>query len=285
MAASDSSVGPRRRGSQLPPATNFVVPSSSPGPAIYRRRKAVGRGKYLRLPADSRRKAVGREKYLRLPAVALVRQRREPHLSASSFSSSTWMGDSQSANLSSGKDRKIGSHHPRVKTRLQRCSHVTSREPRRIVVTGIQLRTGSQRTHRRTPHPHSGQCGRATELRAARCEEAEEEAREQQLYRGLNDAGASSSPAASSAHVRAAAPPRPHGHACEQLRRVLASARRGRPRWWLTRWGARMGSCCSDELGVKAVPSLWCVPHPDAGRWSSGHGRWSSDELSPIQGF
>jgi len=33
-----------------------------------------------------------------------------------------------------------------------------------------------------------------------------------------------------------------------------------------------MGSSCSGELGVKAVPSLWCVPHPGAGRWSSGHG-------------
>ena len=33
-----------------------------------------------------------------------------------------------------------------------------------------------------------------------------------------------------------------------------------------------MGSSCSDELGVKAVPRLWCVPHPDARRWSSGHG-------------
>ena len=44
-----------------------------------------------------------------------------------------------------------------------------------------------------------------------------------------------------------------------------------------------MGSSCFDELGVKAVPSLWCVPHPGAGRWSSGHGRWSSGELSPIQ--
>ena len=97
-----------------------------------------------------------------------------PHLSALSSSSSTWMEDSQSANLSSGKDRKIGSHHSRVKTRLQRCSHVTSREPRRIVVTGVQLRTGSRRTHRRMPHPHSDQCGRATELGAARREEAEE---------------------------------------------------------------------------------------------------------------
>ena len=44
-----------------------------------------------------------------------------------------------------------------------------------------------------------------------------------------------------------------------------------------------MGSSCSGELGVKAVPSLWCVPHLGAGRWSSGHGRWSSSELSPIQ--
>ena len=73
------------------------------------------------------------------------------------------------------------------------------------------------------------------ELGAARREEAEEEAREQQLYRGLAGAGASSSPAASSAHMRAAALSRPHGHACEQLRCGLASARRGRPRWWLTR--------------------------------------------------
>ena len=177
------------------------------------------------------------------------------------------MGDSQSANLSSGKDRKIGSHHSRVKTRLQRCSHVTSREPRRIVVTGVQLRTGSRRTHRRTPHPHNGQCGRTTELGAARREEAEEEAHKKQLYHGLVGAGASSSPAASSAHVRAAAPPWPRGHACKQLRSGLTSARRGRPRWWLTRWGARMGSSCSARAGregraepvVRATSRRWAM--------------------------
>ena len=33
-----------------------------------------------------------------------------------------------------------------------------------------------------------------------------------------------------------------------------------------------LGSNCSGELGVKAVPSLWCVPHLGVGRWSSGHG-------------
>ena len=37
-----------------------------------------------------------------------------------------------------------------------------------------------------------------------------------------------------------------------------------------------LGSSCSGELGVKVVPSLWCVPHSGAGRWSSG-------KLSPIQ--
>jgi len=146
-------------------------------------------------------------------------------------------------------------------------------------VTGVQLRTGSRRTHRRTPHPHSGQCGRATELGAARCEEAKEEAHEQQLYRGLVGAGASSSPTASSAHVRSAAPPRPRGHACEQLRRGLAS----RTEREAEVVAHPLGSSCSGELGVKAMPSLWCVPHLGAGRWSSGHGRWSSGELSPIQ--
>ena len=93
---------------------------------------------------------------------------------------------------------EIGNHHSVTSqdSRFQRCSPVTSREPRRIVVTGVQLRTGSRRTHRRTPHPHSGKCGRATELGAARHEEVEEEAREQQLYRGLAGPGANSSPAA-----------------------------------------------------------------------------------------
>jgi len=57
-----------------------------------------------------------------------------------------------------------------------------------------------------------------TELGAARREEAEEEAREQQLYRGLADASASSSPAASSAHVRVAAP---RAASWERLRATL----------------------------------------------------------------
>ena len=49
---------------------------------------------------------------------------------------------------------EIGNHHSVTSqdSRLQRCSPVTSREPRRIVVTGVQLQTGGRRTHRRTPH-------------------------------------------------------------------------------------------------------------------------------------
>ena len=134
-----------------------------------------------------------------------------------------------------------------------------------------------------------------TELGAAWRGEAEEEAREQQLYhslagaaraapqrprshtsehqlrRGLAGVPASISGAASPARARAALP-RPRRRAHERLRHVLTSARRGRARWWLTRRGARTGSSGSGELAVKAVASLRCVPHPGVGRWTSGHG-------------
>jgi len=54
--------------------------------------------------------------------------------------------------------------------------------------------------------------------RASNSSTAASPARREELPRGLAGAGASSSPVASSAHVRATAPPRPRGHACEQLR-------------------------------------------------------------------
>ena len=113
-----------------------------------------------------------------------------------------------------------------------------------------------------------GTVGRSSEQHDVR---KPEEAREQQLYRGLVYARASSSSAAASRARMRATPPRTRERA-EREAEVVAHP-----------LGSSHGEQLLRRAGVKAVPSLWCVPHLGAGRWSSGHGRWSSGELSPIQ--